>query len=99
GEAGRRAKELSHRRVFLCSHPSMPSPAYPVPDLLSAEPALRIDAGTLKQAIVFAIAASASQDVLDNVLVSAKLPATSWRKGGFARDLYVDTIATKCLEV
>ncbi len=77
----------------------MSSPAFPVPDLLSADPAARIDLGVLRQVLVFAFATGASQDVFDGALANARLPSSSWRKGGFARDLYLDELVDKCFEV
>ncbi len=77
----------------------MPSPAFPVPDLLCADPSARIDLGSLRQTLVFAFAAGASQEVFDAALAKATLPASSWRRAGFARDLYVDELVDKCFDV
>src|SRR5580693_194105 len=77
----------------------MPSPAFPVPDLLCADPAVRIDLAGVRQTLVFAFAAGVSQEVFDGALAKATLPASSWRRGGFARDLYLDELADKCFEV
>jgi DNA mismatch repair protein MutS2 len=77
--------------------------AFSVPDLLSADPAVtleaRVDLGALRQGLVFGFAAGASQEVFDGVLARAKLPASSWRRGGFARDLYVDELVAKGFEI
>ncbi len=75
------------------------SPTFPVPDLVSAEPAARVDVAGLRQTLVFAFAAGASQEVFDGALASARLPACSWARGGFARDLYLDELVEKCFEV
>ncbi len=77
----------------------MPSPAFPVPDLLCAEPSVRVDLGGVRQTLVFAFAAGASQEVFDGALAKAELPASSWRRAGFARDLYVDELVEKCFDV
>src|SRR3984885_14744035 len=77
----------------------MPSHVFPVPDLLCADPSVRIDLGAVRQMLVFAFAAGASQEVFDGALAKASLPASSWRRAGFARDLYVDELVDKCFEV
>jgi DNA mismatch repair protein MutS2 len=77
----------------------MPNLEFPVPDLLCAAPAVRLDLDGVKQALVFAFAAGASQEVFDGALAKAALPASSWRRAGFARDLYVDEIVDKCFDV
>jgi DNA mismatch repair protein MutS2 len=75
------------------------SPAFPVPDLVCADPAVRIDLGVIRQVLVFAFATGASQEAFDGVLAAAKLPASSWHRSGFARDLYLDELVDKCFEV
>ncbi|HEX4447813.1 MAG TPA: DNA mismatch repair protein, partial [Polyangiaceae bacterium] len=77
----------------------MASPAFPVPDLLSADPAVRVDLGVLRQGLVFAFAAGASQEVFDGALAGARLPASSWRRTSFARDLYLEELVDKCFAV
>jgi DNA mismatch repair protein MutS2 len=69
-----------------------------IPDLLAAEPSARINTAALRQAIVFAFAAGGSQDVFDDLVAGARLPATAWDKGDFARDLYLDDLVAKCFE-
>jgi DNA mismatch repair protein MutS2 len=78
---------------------SMSSPAFPVPDLVCADPAVRVDLGVIRQILVFAFATGASQEAFDGVLANAKLPASSWTRASFARDLYLDEIVDKCFEV
>jgi len=73
--------------------------APPVPDLLSADPRVRVDLGTLKQALVFSFASSGSYDVFDDVIAKASLPASSWDRSAFARDLYLDEIVESCLSL
>ncbi len=60
---------------------------------------MRIDLDGVRQTLVFAFAAGASQEVFDGALAKASLPASSWRRAGFARDLYVDELVDKCFEV
>jgi len=73
--------------------------ALPVPDLLCADARVRIDVAALRQALVFAFAAGGSQQAFDDLLAAASLPASSWRRTAFARDLYIDEIVEKCLAV
>jgi DNA mismatch repair protein MutS2 len=69
----------------------------PVPDLICSRPAVRIDAAALRQALVFGFAAGGPQEAFDDVIAASALPASSWRRSSFARDLYVDEIVEKCL--
>ena len=69
------------------------------PISVCADPAVRIDLGVIRQVLVFAFATGASQEAFDGVLANAKLPASSWHRSGFARDLYLDEIVDKCFEV
>lgn len=69
----------------------------PVPDLLSADARVRIDVQAVRQTLVFAFAAGGPQEAFDDAVAGAALPASSWRRAGFARDLYVDEIVDKCL--
>jgi DNA mismatch repair protein MutS2 len=77
----------------------MSSPAFPVPDLVCADPAVRVDLGVIRQILVFAFATGASQEAFDGVLAKATLPASTWSRASFARDLYLDEIVDKCFEV
>ena len=77
----------------------MPSHVFPVLDLLCADPSARIDLGAVRQMLIFAFAAGASQEVFDGALAKAALPPSSWRRAGFARDLYIDELVDKCFDV
>ena len=77
----------------------MASPEFPVPDLLSADPTVRVDLGVLRQGLVFAFAAGASQEVFDGALASARLAPSAWQRASFARDLYLEELVDKCFEV
>ena len=70
-----------------------------IPDLLAADPSVRIDIGALRQAIVFAFAAGGSQEAFDEIVARAKLPPTGWDKGDFARDVYLDDLVARCFVV
>jgi DNA mismatch repair protein MutS2 len=69
----------------------------PIPDLLCADPRLRVSAAALRQALVFAFAAGAPQAAFDDVVAAAALPPSSWDREGFGRDVYIDEIVDKCL--
>ena len=75
----------------------MSSAGPPVPDLLCADARLRVSAGALRQALVFAFAAGAPQAAFDDVVAAAALPPSSWERPGFGRDVYIDEIVDKCL--
>jgi len=70
------------------------SAAFPAPALVAAaaDDSLRIDVDTVRQALAFAFAAGSTQEPFDDALAAAKLPPSSWKKIGFARDLYVDEL-------
>jgi DNA mismatch repair protein MutS2 len=70
-----------------------------VPDLLCAEPRVRVDLGALRQALVFAFAAGGARETFDEVVAGAALPASAWKRGDFARDLYLDDLVEKALAV
>ncbi len=70
-----------------------------IPDLLAADPSARINTAGMRQAIVFAFAAGGSQDVFDELVASARLPASAWDKADFARDVYLDDLVARCFEV
>jgi DNA mismatch repair protein MutS2 len=70
-----------------------------IPDLLAADPSVRIHTAGLRQAIVFAFAAGGSQDVFDDLVAGARLPATAWDKADFARDVYLDDLVARCFEL
>lgn len=74
-------------------------PDLPAPDLLCADARVRVDRTAMREALVFAFAAGGPQDVFDDVISRAALPRSSWQKSAFARDLYLDEIAEKCLAV
>lgn len=73
--------------------------ATPIPDLLAAEPSVRIDTGALRQAIVFAFAAGGSQEAFDEIVARAQLPRSAWDTGDFARDVYLDDLVASCFVV
>jgi DNA mismatch repair protein MutS2 len=70
-----------------------------IPDLLGAEPAVRVDVGALKQALVFSFAAGGSQDVFDEAVAASRLPETGWDRADFGRDVYLDDLVARCFEV
>lgn len=76
--------------------PTATDPLSP-PDLLFANASVRVDLRALSQTLTFAFAAGAPSEAFDEALLSSSMPVSSWRGGDFARDLYVQEIAEKCL--
>jgi DNA mismatch repair protein MutS2 len=70
-----------------------------IPDLLSAEPSVRVDVHALRTALVFSFAAGSPQEAFDDVVAAARLPASSWDKSDFARDIYLDELVARCMPV
>lgn len=71
----------------------------PVPDLLCADAAVRVDVGALRQALVFAFAAGGAMDAFDDAINKASLPPSSWRRANFGRDIYLDELIERSLAV
>jgi DNA mismatch repair protein MutS2 len=79
----------------------MPQPRLvpPIPDLLSADPELRVNRAELKQTLIFAFAAGSAVDAFDSALVSATLPKSRWDRAHFAKDLFLEQLVERCLVV
>jgi DNA mismatch repair protein MutS2 len=79
----------------------MPSPRLvpPIPDLLSADPELRVDRVELKQTLIFAFAAGSAVDAFDGALVGATLPRSRWDRAHFSKDLFLEQLVERCLPV
>ncbi len=73
--------------------------SFPIPDLLCAQPAQRVDIPSLRQALVFAFAAGGSAEAFDDAIAGASLPASSWDRADFARDVYLEELVARCLSV
>jgi DNA mismatch repair protein MutS2 len=71
----------------------------PVPDLLCADPRVRIDVTGLRQVLVFAFAAGGSMDAFDDVIARAALPPSSWGRTNFGRDIYLDELVHRSLAI
>jgi DNA mismatch repair protein MutS2 len=71
----------------------------PIPDLLSAEPAVRVDLGELRQTLVFAFATGGEVDQFERALAGATLPASAWDSAHFARDLFLADLVDRGLPV
>ena len=69
------------------------------PDLLGAAPAVRVDLGGLRTALAFAFAAGGTLDSFDQVVSAARLPPSSWQREDFARDVYLDALVARCLDL
>ena len=90
-----------HRRATAPSRARYSSgPVHPaVPDLLCAEPAVRVEVSALRTALVFAFAAGGAPEVFDELIAAARLPASTWDRSDFARDVYLDDLVSRCLPV
>ncbi len=71
----------------------------PVPDLMCADAAVRVDVAALRQALVFAFAAGGAMDAFDDAINKASLPASSWARANFARDIYLDELVERSLAI
>jgi DNA mismatch repair protein MutS2 len=71
----------------------------PIPDLLSATPLVRVDAAALRETLVFAFAMGGEVESFDEALAGASLPATSWDRAHFGRDLFLAELIERYLPV
>jgi DNA mismatch repair protein MutS2 len=71
----------------------------PVPDLMCADAAVRVDLAALRQALVFAFAAGGSMEAFDDAINKATLPPSSWGRANFGRDIYLDELIERSLAV
>jgi DNA mismatch repair protein MutS2 len=71
----------------------------PVPDLLCAEAAVRVDVAALRQTLVFAFAAGGAMEAFDDAIGKASLPPSSWGRANFARHVYLDELIERSLAV
>lgn len=69
------------------------------PDLLSDQPATRVDVQALRTALVFAFAAGGTVESFDDVVAAARLPPSTWDRADFARDIYLEELVARCLPV
>jgi DNA mismatch repair protein MutS2 len=76
-----------------------PLSVVPTPDLLCADASTRVDVALLRQTLVFAFAAGGSVDAFDDAIAKASLPASSFGRANFARDLYLDELVERSLSV
>jgi DNA mismatch repair protein MutS2 len=79
--------------------PPHPRPRAPVPDLLCAEPTVRIDLAELRQTLVFAFAMGGSVESFAEAVSSASLPPSGWDRSYFERDLFLQQLIERCLQV
>jgi len=71
----------------------------PAPDLLCAEPTIRVDLTELRQTLVFAFAMNGEVDQFERALAEAALPGSAWDSEDFARDLFLQDLVARCLPV
>jgi len=90
-----RRRATAPSRARYCGGPLHPA----VPDLLCAEPAVRVEVSALRTALVFAFAAGGAPEVFDEAIAGARLPASTWDRSDFARDVYLDDLVSRCLPV
>lgn len=78
----------------------MPSiPRALIPDLLSAEPRVRVDLDGLRQTLVFAFATGGEVEAFERALAEAALPESAWDRSHFARDLFLQDLVQRCFPV
>jgi len=70
-----------------------------VPDLLGDEPLVRIDLDELHNTFAFGFALGTSMDAFDRILGGAALPASTWDRGDFERDIFLEDLATRALRI
>jgi DNA mismatch repair protein MutS2 len=66
---------------------------------MCAEPAVRVNVQALRTALVFAFAAGGTPEVFDDLVAAARLPASTWDRSDFARDIYLEDLVARCLPV
>jgi DNA mismatch repair protein MutS2 len=71
----------------------------PIPDLLSAEPTIRVDLPELRQTLVFAFAMNGEVDQFEHAVAGATLPESAWDSAHFARDLFLQDLVDRALPV
>jgi len=71
----------------------------PVPDLLCADAAVRVNVAALRQTLVFAFAAGGAMDAFDDAVNKASLPPSSWNRSSFRRDIYFDELIEHSLAI
>jgi DNA mismatch repair protein MutS2 len=73
-------------------------PTVPIPDLLSHSPAVRLDAGALKQTLTFGFASGVPGTALAQHLETG-LPDSSWAPETFAKELFLAELIAGCCKV
>jgi DNA mismatch repair protein MutS2 len=63
-----------------------------VPDLLHPDPRDAVDPARTRQSIAFAFASGVSGGLFYEALAAAPLAPSTWDRGGFAADLFLDTL-------
>jgi DNA mismatch repair protein MutS2 len=77
--------------------PPKPRPLGPIPDLLSADPTVRVDLAELRQTLVFAFATGGTIEAFDQAVGCASLPPSGWDRAYFERDLFLSQLIEGCL--
>jgi len=71
----------------------------PIPDLLSQEPRVRLDASALKQTLTFAFASGVPSTAFAQALEAATLPDSTWEPRSFAKELFLPELIAGCFKV
>jgi DNA mismatch repair protein MutS2 len=74
-----------------------PRSAEPIPDLLSADPMVRVDLAELRQILVFAFATGGAIESFDQAIGRATLPPSGWDACHFVRDVFLEQLIEHCL--
>src|SRR4051812_27374796 len=71
----------------------------PIPDLLCAEPSVRIGVAAVRAPLVFSFAIGGAVETFEQHLAAARLPPSAWDRGHFRRDLFLGDLVERCLPV
>ena len=75
-----------------------PAPG-PIPDLLSADAAVRVDLAELHQTLAFGFAIGTTPESFDTALANATLPPSAWDRASFAARSLPRSVVTRCLAI
>jgi DNA mismatch repair protein MutS2 len=75
------------------------TPEEPIPDLLGEEPRIRIDLDELHNTFAFGFALGTSIEAFDRALGTAALPPSTWDRGDFERDIFLEDLAARALRI
>jgi len=73
--------------------------AFELPDLVNAEPMLRMDVTAVKQALVFAFASGESSGAFEELVSVAPVAESLWDPSSFANDVFLSDFVSGCMGV